>query len=75
MECTRFEQQGRTAEDFILKKQRIDFAAICETKKKGQGTDVTEDFIPIRTGIKEEKHAVDKVTLYIHKKYEEGIEH
>ena len=60
--------------DDILVKQNIDFAAISETKKKGQGTQETVNgYIVIQSGVNKDKRASGGVMLYVNKTYKNAI--
>ncbi|XP_056644815.1 craniofacial development protein 2-like [Diorhabda sublineata] len=77
MICGTWNIQGiRTKVDDILqeiKKHKLDFIALSETKKKGQGTQTLGEYIHIYSGVNKEEHAKRGISLLIHEKYKKNV--
>ncbi|XP_057671201.1 craniofacial development protein 2-like [Diorhabda carinulata] len=57
-----------------LKDHRIDICALQETKKKGNGQQIYDDYMVIYSGVSKDERAKEGVALAIHKKYTNSIE-
>ena len=60
----------------VLENQKVDFAAVRKTKKKGRGTSISRNYIAIQCGVDEKKRAAEEILPYIiHKSYRSSIDH
>lgn len=59
--------------DKSLNEREIDFAVLSETKKKGSGTNATENYITIYSGVPKTERAAAGVMICVHKKHRNKI--
>lgn len=59
--------------DEVLKERNIMVAAVTETKKKGKGTQETENYVQLYSGVAMKERARAGVMVYVHKSVKDNI--
>ena len=58
-----------------MEQHKIDICALSETKKKGRGNDIYDNYILIYSGKKREERASSGVGILVHQKHKDKIAH